>query len=80
MKYFKFIMYSYEIEIGKKLIKAKNIDEAIKSFNKLDLPFHTVSTVEIMRNIVNYDAKTLLDTIKGTLYDNQTLNIVGVHN
>ena len=73
-------MYAYEIEIGKQLIKAKNADEAIKSFNKLELPFHTVSTIEVMRNVVNYDAKTLLDTIKGTLYDKQTLNIVGIHN
>lgn len=55
MKQFIFIMYirtrqNQEFQIGKKIIEAKNYDEANKLFSKLYLPFHHFSTVETIKN------------------------------
>ena len=49
MKNFRFILYIRNFEVGRKLINAKNADEAYKKFQSLDLPFHTVSTIQIVK-------------------------------
>ena len=54
MKKFLFKLYTktrqgQEFLICTKTINAENIDNANKSFNRLDLPFHTFSTVQIVK-------------------------------
>lgn len=52
MKKFKFTLIqkvfttNQEFVVGSKIIEAPNYDKALKIFNSLDLPFHTVSTVQ----------------------------------
>ena len=51
MKTFLFKMYTrtnngQEFVVGQRSITAKDVDDALKIFNRLDLPFHTFSTVE----------------------------------
>lgn len=50
MKKFKYVLYiktsNQEFTVGMKIIEAKNVDNANKLFNRLDLPFHHFSTVQ----------------------------------
>ena len=50
MRTYNFTMYiktnGQEFSVGRKIVKANNVDEAIKLFNKLDLPFHSYATYE----------------------------------
>ena len=51
MKTFKFEMFTrisqgQEFTIGSKTIDAPNYDNALKEFNKLDLPFHHFALVK----------------------------------
>jgi hypothetical protein len=55
MQTFKYKFYTktnqkQEFFICSKIIDAKNIDDANKKLSKLDLPFHTFSTVETIKN------------------------------
>ena len=54
MKTFIFKLYTrtkqqQEFEVGQRQIVAKNADDAIKAFNKQDLPFHTFATIEAIK-------------------------------
>jgi hypothetical protein len=54
MKTFKYKFYfrtkQQEFVTGSKKIDAKNVDDANKKLLKFDLPFHTFSTVQIIKN------------------------------
>jgi hypothetical protein len=39
-----------EFTVGAYKIEAPNVDDANKKFNRLDLPFHHHSTVQIQKN------------------------------
>jgi hypothetical protein len=56
MQTFKYKFYAktnqkQEFFICSKIIDAKNIDDANKKLSKLDLPFHTFSTVETIKTL-----------------------------
>lgn len=56
MKTFLFIMYiktgAQEYEVGRKTMTAKDYDTAKKSFDRLDLPYHTFAIVKCTSNQV----------------------------
>lgn len=56
MKTFIFKLYTktrqgQEFLISAKTITAKNVDDANKAFNRLDLPFHTFCTIQLVKSV-----------------------------